>query len=802
MATSAPVQPTVVARDHQPLLKDNNSKTSRQASGASTPTLVKVSSSNSDSPTPVLITNASETGYEHYDDMAQHQSLDYHTVHNELLRTELFKLKQRDYIIDNIQRWLVTCVVGLAIGVIGFALHYGIDNVSKYKFQFVSQYLQSDIVGVAPPWMLGFLLFTIINVALVTVGSVLIIFVVPAANGSGIPEVKGFLNGTAISRAMNVKTFVVKFISAVGAVASSLPVGPEGPMIHMGAMVGGGVSQPRSKTLKITIPCTQRFHTDRDRRDFIAMGAAAGVASAFGAPLGGVLFAIEEASSFWSPVLTWRTFFACMIATFSTNFLLSGIMGNWGSYDGSSVIVFDVGSTAAEEYRLWELLPFALMGMFSGLTGALFNVLSERMVLFRERYIVKHSMRRLLEIIFLMIVVSAVMFFMPFYFNCRQCIAPPSKPNCVGAECCLNDGSDDDAINDVVSFMCPVGQYNDMATLFFTSQSGAVRHLLSRSTRHEFSVVALIIFYLTFFILAMYSSGAAVAGGLLVPLLLIGASYGRLVGNLMLYCGVTIDPGTYALIGAASFFSGVTRMTVSLSIIMLEITNDLHYLPAIMLTVMCAKWIGDLITIPLYETMMEIKHYPYLDPDPPIQMDLLVSSDIMATNPKVITETPRVSDVIALLKSCDHAGFPVVSSRPVHTSRMNNPSAQFYKSFTPPQSQNNLDALRSNTETNHHDHADGLHTHSNGTVHSTQNSMPHPPLQLNSTHPLPHSHGHSHAHPHQRHRQLTAGSSSTLGAGSGRVLRGLILRRQLIVLPYTTLLDAEPLPTDSGGLSL
>ena len=55
----------------------------------------------------------------------------------------------------------------------------------------------------------------------------------PAA-GSGIPELIGFLNGTVISAIFNVKTFFVKFFSCVFAVASGLPVGPEGPMIHLG----------------------------------------------------------------------------------------------------------------------------------------------------------------------------------------------------------------------------------------------------------------------------------------------------------------------------------------------------------------------------------------------------------------------------------------------------------------------------------------------------------------------------------------------------------------------------------------
>ena len=106
-----------------------------------------------------------------------------------------------------------------------------------------------------------------------------------------------------------------------------MPVGYEGPMIHLGSLVAAGMSQFKSATFECSLPRFSRFRNSEDRRNFISAGAAAGIASAFGAPVGGLLFAMEEVSSFWKNKLSWQVFFCCMVATFTTDLLNSSFHG-------------------------------------------------------------------------------------------------------------------------------------------------------------------------------------------------------------------------------------------------------------------------------------------------------------------------------------------------------------------------------------------------------------------------------------------------------------------------------------------
>ena len=116
----------------------------------------------------------------------------------------------------------------------------------------------------------------------------------PQAAGSGIPHVKSYLNGNKLPGVLRLHTLVAKVLGISVCVAAGLPVGREGPMVHAGSIIAAYSAKLLSRFLKGRIGRDYGgFDNDYHRRKFVSMGAAAGVAAAFHAPIGGILFSLH-----------------------------------------------------------------------------------------------------------------------------------------------------------------------------------------------------------------------------------------------------------------------------------------------------------------------------------------------------------------------------------------------------------------------------------------------------------------------------------------------------------------------------
>jgi chloride channel 3/4/5 len=119
-------------------------------------------------------------------------------------------------------------------------------------------------------------------------------------------------------------------------------------------------------------------------------------------------------------------------------------------------------------------------------------------------------------------------------------------------------------------------------------------------------------------VLTIITFGCKVPSGIIIPSLDAGAFFGRLIGQLMI---TSISPGIFAMVGAAAFLAGVSRMTISLCVIMFELTGELEFIVPHMIAILVAKWVADALEREgVYDLAQTVLGHPFLDLDHGIQL--------------------------------------------------------------------------------------------------------------------------------------------------------------------------------------
>ncbi|XP_029632133.1 H(+)/Cl(-) exchange transporter 7 [Salmo trutta] len=574
----------------------------------------------------------------------KYESLDYDNSENQLFLEEERRMSFLGFKCLEISRWVICGLIGFLTGLIACCIDIAVENLAGVKYFVVKQNIEkfTEVGGLS----ISLILWAVLNAAFVMVGAIIVAFFEPGAAGSGIPQIKCYLNGVKIPRVVRLKTLVVKVCGVICSVAGGLAVGKEGPMIHSGAVVAAGVSQGRSTSLKKDFKIFEYFRRDTEKRDFVSAGAAAGVSAAFGAPVGGVLFSLEEGASFWNQMLTWRIFFASMISTFTLNFFLSIYNKKPGDLSSPGLINFGRFESDSVAYNLYEIPLFIVMGAAGGLLGALFNILNYWLTIFRIRYVHRPCLQ-VMEAMLVGAVTATVSFAMIYFSNDCQPLGP--------------DQSEDYPLQ----LFCADGEYNSMATAFFNTPERSVRSLF-HNPPGSYNPLTLSLFTLTYFFLACWTYGLTVSAGVFIPSLLIGAAWGRLFGILLASItpdgSIWADPGKYALIGAAAQLGGIVRMTLSLTVIMVEATGNVTYGLPIMLVLLTAKIVGDYFVEGLYDIHIKLQSVPFLHLEAPATSHWLTAREVMSAPVTCFNRIEKVGTIVDVLSntSTNHNGFPVV----------------------------------------------------------------------------------------------------------------------------------------------
>ncbi|KMT16976.1 hypothetical protein BVRB_2g041820 [Beta vulgaris subsp. vulgaris] len=573
------------------------------------------------------------------------ESLDYEINENDLFKQD-WRSRSKVQVLQYVfLKWKLAFLVGLLTGLVATLINLAVENIAGYKLLLVSGYI------VEKRYVMGLIMLTGANFLLTLSSTVLVVFFAPTAAGPGIPEIKAYLNGIDTPNMYGAPTLFVKIIGSIGAVAAGLDLGKEGPLVHIGSCIASLLGQGGTEKNRVKWRWYRIMNNDRDRRDLITCGASAGVCAAFRSPVGGVLFALEEVATWWRSALLWRTFFStAVVVVVLRAFIEFCSSGKCGLFGNGGLIMFDV-SNVTVRYHLMDILPIALIGLIGGVLGSLYNYVLHKVLRLYSLINERGKLAKILLSLTVSVFTSVCLYGLPFFVSCTEC-----DPSLSNSECSTTGRT-----GNYKRFNCPTGYYNDLASLFFSTNDDAVRNIFSTNTPGEFRPVSLVIYFVLYCILGLFTFGIAVPSGLFLPIILMGSAYGRLLGIAM-GSYTSIDRGLYAVLGAASLMAGSMRMTVSLCVIFLELTNNLLLLPVTMLVLLIAKSVGDCFNPSIYEIILELKGLPFLDANPEPWMRNISVGELADVKPPLVSlrGLEKVSRIVDVLKNTTHNGFPVI----------------------------------------------------------------------------------------------------------------------------------------------
>jgi chloride channel 2 len=178
---------------------------------------------------------------------------------------------------------------------------------------------------------------------------------------------KSILSGVVLPRYLSFRTFLAKITGLVFAIAGGLSIGMEGPFVHLSAIIANQLTKAK---------IFQRIRKNEALRfQMLSAGCAVGISTIFGAPIGGVLFAIEKTTTYVLIQNIWKSLFAATVGALIAKF--GGTSGLFAKF---------ATSLPADPFSLWELLIYTFIGIVFGYLGGMWVRLVLKLVLLRRDY--------------------------------------------------------------------------------------------------------------------------------------------------------------------------------------------------------------------------------------------------------------------------------------------------------------------------------------------------------------------------------------------------------------------------------
>uniref|UniRef100_A0A8C2E211 Chloride channel 2c n=1 Tax=Cyprinus carpio TaxID=7962 RepID=A0A8C2E211_CYPCA len=464
------------------------------------------------------------------------------------------------------------------------------------------------------------------------------------ATGSGIPETKTSLRGVMLQEYFTFRTLVSKVISLTCVLGSELPVGKEGPFVHVGSVCAALLCRFMSLFSGI-------YKNKARNEEMLTVGCAVGISCCFAAPMGGALFSLEVTSMFFVARNYWRGFLSATFGAF-----IFRLLPVWNRQEETLTALYATKYRLDFPFDLYELPIFAAMGIVCGFGGAFFVYLYGKISLFVKKQKAKNSF--LMKNCFLYSALVSVLI--------STLTFPPGFGQFMGGRLTKKDS--------LISFFDNRTWSNHGIVADFDNDD----HLAAWKHPQANIFIILSVFIIMKFWMSALSITLPIPCGSFVPIFVIGAAFGRLVGEglaTLFPDGFNVDghiyhivPGAYAVIGAAALAAGVTH-TISTGVIMMELTGQINYTLPILISVILANMVSQSLQPSIYDTAIRIKKLPYL---PMLSWGHrekynIYVEDFMKRDVRYITLNSTYRDIIKILRSGNLKTLPLVKSAGTNT---------------------------------------------------------------------------------------------------------------------------------------
>ncbi|KAH7088718.1 chloride channel [Paraphoma chrysanthemicola] len=528
------------------------------------------------------------------------------------------------------QAWIVVTLVGAAIGLNAAFLNIVTEWLSDIKLGYCSTafYLNESFCcwgaeGGCPEWKhwgggfwpLSYLVYILFAGIFSFTAARLVKSFAPYAAGSGISEMKCIIAGFVMKGFLGATTLFIKSIGLPLAIASGLSVGKEGPSVHYAVCTGNVISRFFDKYRR----------NAAKTREILSASAAAGVGVAFGSPIGGVLFSLEEMSNYFPLKTLWRSYFCALVAT--------AVLAAMNPFRTGQLVMFQVKYDRS--WHFFEILFYLIIGAFGGLYGAFVIKWNLKMQVFRKKYLAAYPIT---EAVTLAVLTAIICY-----------------PN----------------------MFLRIDMTESMEILFQECEGGHDYDKLCDRDQRWHMIGSLAIATIIRTLLVVISFGCKVPAGIFVPSMAVGAAFGRMVGIFVQHIhesfpnsaffnacepdGPCITPGTYAFLGAAAALSGIMHISISVVVIMFEITGALTYILPTMIVVGVTKAVSERFGHGgIADRMIYLNGYPFLDSKEEHTFGVPVSKVMSSRVVCLVATGMELRQVERLMDKNQYQGYPIV----------------------------------------------------------------------------------------------------------------------------------------------